>query len=65
MDNLGIKNIVVVIIISLSSVTSGVVMTVISPNFTLGKQAKELIEECESTLPRDQFCTLEAVKPGE
>ena len=34
-----------------------------SPNFTLGKQAKELIEECESTIPRNTFCTLEAVKP--
>ena len=54
---------IVVIAAFLVGLVIGLMIGANSPNFTLGKQAKELIGECESTIPRNTFCTLEAIKP--
>lgn len=53
------------IIVSISTITASMWSIHNSPRYKLGDQALELIEECEATLPRDQFCTLKAVKPQE
>lgn len=43
----------------------GSILTSFTTTFKTGKEVKELIQQCESSLPRNQFCELIAKPVGE